>query len=105
MESPVSAKAAILAALIRGKSFGLEIIDKVRDRTGGAIVLTEGSVYPALKAMERDGLLRSFDGEPMPERGGRPRRYYELTGKGRKAVTEYQVSVGNLFGLGPAGAI
>lgn len=101
MESPVTAKAAILSVLMSGKSFGLEIIEKVKDRTGGAIALNEGSVYPALKAMEREGLLRSFDGEPMPERGGRPRRYYELTGEGRRAATEQRGAVAGLLGLRP----
>jgi PadR family transcriptional regulator, regulatory protein PadR len=66
--------AAILAALVPGRGFGLELIDRVRERTNGAIKLNEGTVYPTLKAMEREGLLRSFDGEPVPERGGRPRR-------------------------------
>ncbi|WP_163998694.1 PadR family transcriptional regulator [Pyxidicoccus caerfyrddinensis] len=102
MDSPVTAKAAILSVLMSGKSFGLEIIDKVKERTGGSVVLNEGSVYPALKAMEREGLLRSFDGEPMPERGGRPRRYYELTGEGRRAATAQQRAVSGLWGLRPA---
>lgn len=88
MESPVTAKAAILSVLISGKSYGGEIIDKVRERSGGAIVLSEGNVYPTLKTMEREGLLKSFEGEPVPERGGRPRRFYELTGEGRRAATE-----------------
>jgi PadR family transcriptional regulator PadR len=88
---------AILAVLISGKSFGLEIIDKVRERTKGQIVLNEGSVYPALKALEREGLLRSFDGDPLPERGGRPRRYYELTGEGRRVATTQRTAVLNLL--------
>lgn len=97
METPVTARAAILAVLISGKSYGLEIIEKVSERTKGAIVLNEGSVYPTLKAMEREGLLQSFDGEPMPERGGRPRRYYELTGEGRRVATAQHTAIMGLF--------
>ncbi|HYH96550.1 PadR family transcriptional regulator [Hyalangium sp.] len=93
METPVTARAAILIVLIRGKSYGLEIIEKVSERTEGAITLNEGSVYPTLKAMERAGLLRSFDGPPMPERGGRPRRYYELSGEGRRVATEQRTAL------------
>lgn len=103
METPVTARAAILTILISGKSYGLEIIEKVRERTQGAIVLNEGSVYPTLKLMERQGLLRSFDGEPMPERGGRPRRYYELTGEGRRVATEQRTALLGL--LRPAGVL
>ncbi|WP_309896709.1 PadR family transcriptional regulator [Archangium sp.] len=84
-------------SLIGGRGFGLEIIQRVRERSNGKILLNEGSVYPALKALERDGLLRSYDGEPLPERGGRPRRYYELTGEGRRVATEQRVALLNLL--------
>lgn len=93
METPISARTAILMSLIGGRGFGLEIIQRVRERSNGKIILNEGSVYPALKALERDGLLRSYDGEPMPERGGRPRRYYELTGEGRRVATEQRTAL------------
>jgi PadR family transcriptional regulator PadR len=63
METPVTAKAVIMAVLFRGKSYGLEIIEKVSERTKGAIQLNEGSVYPTLKAMEREGLLRRYTQE------------------------------------------
>ncbi len=97
MDTPISARTAILMSLIGGRGFGLEIIQRVRERSNGKIVLNEGSVYPALKALERDGLLRSYDGEPMPERGGRPRRYYELTGEGRRVATEQRTALLNLL--------
>ncbi|HYO74584.1 MAG TPA: PadR family transcriptional regulator [Archangium sp.] len=103
MDTPLSTRAAILTVLVQDRSFGLEIIEKVHARTGGKIVLDEGSVYPALKALEREGLVRSFEGEPLASRGGRPRRYYELTGEGRRAALEQKRAVpGGL--LRPAGA-
>jgi PadR family transcriptional regulator PadR len=43
-------------------------------------------MYPLLRALEREGFLSSFEGETVPERGGRPRIYYELTGMGRRAA-------------------
>ena len=89
----MSTRTAILSVLLQDRSFGLELIEKVRARSEGKIVLDEGSVYPALKALERDGLVRSFEGEPLPERGGRPRRYYELTGEGRRAALERKRAV------------
>jgi PadR family transcriptional regulator PadR len=104
METPVTARAAILAALVSGESYGLEIIEKVKERTKGAIVLNEGSVYPALKAMEREGLLRSFDGPSMPERGGRPRRLYKITGEGRRVAAEQHSAVTSLF-VWPVGVL
>ncbi len=89
MDSPLNAKATLLQVLVSGEGYGLELIDRVAKRTGGKMKLHEGSVYPALRSLERDGFIKSFDGaEPVPERGGRPRRYYKLTAKGAKAVSE-----------------
>jgi PadR family transcriptional regulator PadR len=105
MDTLVSAKAALLQALIQGKGYGLELIDRVAERSKGAIKLGQGSVYPALRDLEDEGLVKSWDGEPLPERGGRPRRYYELTAEGRRAAVEQREAVVGLFGgLRPVGA-
>lgn len=103
MDTPVSARTAILMSLMGGRGFGLEIIERVRERTSGRICLNEGSVYPALKSLEREGLLRGFDGAPLPERGGRPRRYYELTGEGLEVAREQRTALLEL--LHPAEAV
>ena len=101
----VSAKAALLQALISGPGFGLELIERVEQRTKGKISLHQGSIYPALRDMERDGLVESYNGgEVVPERGGRPRRYYRLTAKGAKTAVEQAKAIGALFNLGFEGA-
>ena len=101
MDQPVSAKAALLQALISKPGYGLDLIERVKDRTNGALLLHQGSIYPALRALEREGLLRSWDGETTPERGGRPRRYHELTAEGRRAAFRAQ-QVFAAFPLMPA---
>jgi PadR family transcriptional regulator PadR len=105
MDNPITAKAALLQALIRGPSFGLDLIDRVKQQTGGRLSLNNGSVYPALRALEREGLVKSYEGEAMPERGGRPRRYYKITGLGQKAAVQNREAAGAIFGfLVPEGA-
>jgi PadR family transcriptional regulator PadR len=99
MESPVSAKAALLQALIKGEGYGLDLIDRVKDRTKGRIVLGQGSVYPALRDLEQEGLVKSYESEPLPERGGRPRRYYKLTAAGQRAAVGDSEAVAALFAL------
>ena len=86
MEIPITAKAALLQALLQGPGYGLDLIERVRERTAGQITLGQGSVYPALRDLERQGFLRSFEGKPIQERGGRARRYYELTAEGRRVA-------------------
>lgn len=98
------AKIALLQALVSGPGFGLELIDRVRDRSGGRIELLQGSVYPALRSLEREGFLESYDGAPVPERGGRPRRYYRITAEGRRAARDDSKAVAGLFGLTPVRA-
>ena len=74
-----STKPIILAILKRGESYGYEIIQQVRDITGGELDWSEPMLYPFLKRLERDGLIRSqwrlSDKGPL-------RKYYTLTKTG-----------------------
>lgn len=79
--------AAILEELATsGPGYGPELMQRINGWTNGAVVLGQWSIYPALRDLERQGLLRSWDGETTPERAGRPRRYYEVTDSWRRAV-------------------
>ena len=88
MAPSIDTRTALLQALVEGDSYGLELIDRVHQRTNGKMRIVQGRVYPALRELEAEGLLESYDGEPMPERGGRPRRYYKLTAEGLRAARE-----------------
>lgn len=91
--------AALLQALNSGPGYGLELIERVAKKTKGKLLLGQGSVYPALRDLERDGLVVSYDGETTPERGGRPRRYYRLTAAGATSAMGHKVMAGRLFGF------
>lgn len=86
----------LLQALLEGDSYGLELIDRVSEITGGAVKIAQGRVYPALRRLEAKGFLESYDGDPLPERGNRPRRYYSLSAEGRRAARGHAVGVGLL---------
>jgi PadR family transcriptional regulator len=47
-----------------------------------------GALYTALERLEAKGCLRSTMGEPLPERGGRARRYFTVTAPGMRALRE-----------------
>jgi hypothetical protein len=53
-------------------------------KTGGEF--GAGSVYARLRALERKGLIHSWEGNATPSRSGRQRRYYALTEKGFRKV-------------------
>lgn len=68
------------------EGYGLQVAERVKRSTRGAVLLHQGNLYPWLRLLERDGLLRSWDGETTAERSGRPRRYYALTASGWDVV-------------------
>lgn len=72
----------LLAVLERSPLHGYAVIEAVQRRSGGALELPTGTVYPALNRLERTGLLRS----EWTSVGGRRRRTYHLTSGGRRAL-------------------
>lgn len=73
----------LLAVIAEDPAHGYAIIERLRARSGGEFHLAEGTVYPALHRLERSGLLASV----WTEAKGRRRRVYELTGRGRNALS------------------
>jgi len=49
----------VLAALAVGPAHGYGIIQEIRQRSGGAFDLPEGTIYPVLHRLEKGGLLSS----------------------------------------------
>lgn len=78
--------ALLLAVLSERPAHGYAVIEALRERSEGAFDLAEGTVYPALHRLERDGLLRS-GWSPEP---GRPRRVYALTSRGEAALGDHR---------------
>ena len=76
----------LLAVLEKGPVHGYALIEFLRSRSGGAFDLPEGTVYPALHRLEKDGLLSSH----WSEDSGRRRRVYQLTPKGGEALSRRQ---------------
>lgn len=73
----------ILRILAEGPQHGYGLIQSIRQRSGAALEFTEGTVYPLLHGMERDGLVAGrWDTLPS----GRRRRVYEITPAGRERL-------------------
>jgi PadR family transcriptional regulator, regulatory protein PadR len=78
-----SAKPLLLSILAEGESYGYEIIQKVREISGGEIEWSDGMLYPVLHRMERDGLIES---EWKEADSGRQRKYYFISANGHKVL-------------------
>jgi PadR family transcriptional regulator, regulatory protein PadR len=72
----------LLAALENGPRHGYAVMEALRAGSGGQVDLPTGTVYPALRRLERAGLIHGT----WAEAGGRKRRVYELTPAGRRAL-------------------
>ena len=72
----------ILESLLPGRSYGYAITQSVKAASCEAILIKEGSLYPALHRLERTGALKAEWGEE----NGRRRKYYKLTAAGRKTL-------------------
>lgn len=77
---------ALILAVLEGEPLhGYAVMQSLQESSGGALDLPTGSLYPALRRLERAGYLES----EWREVGGRRRRTYSLTKAGRQAlVTE-----------------
>jgi len=77
----------ILKLLSERDMYGYEIIQEASRRSKNAFEFKEGTLYPALHQLHKQGYLRS---EWKLGANGRQRKYYGLTAKGRKAAREGQ---------------
>lgn len=75
----------VLAVLREGPLHGYAIAREIERRSDQALQCKEGTLYPALHALERDGLI---SGEWRREEGGRERKVYVLTPAGHAALVE-----------------
>lgn len=74
---------AIIGVLSRGRHYGYSLV-RVLSENGGAS-LKEGTVYPILARLDRDGVVHS---EWVESAQGPPRKYYSLTAEGRRLLRE-----------------
>ena len=62
--------------------YGYQLLKALEAETDNVLVIEEGTLYPLLRKMEKDGVLSSL----KKESGGRLRKYYILTDEGHKLL-------------------
>ena len=75
-----STETLLLSILLDEPMYGYQIVREMDRRSSGYFQLREGTLYPALRRLERDGLVTgTWRSSPSKQ----DRRYYEVTAKGR----------------------
>ena len=77
---------AVLARAGR-EMYGYEIAKAVKAEGEGGLIFKQGAIYPVLRSLNATGLLKS---RVEASAFGPPRRYYDITDDGRKALSEWQ---------------
>jgi PadR family transcriptional regulator len=75
----------VLALLERGERYGFDLVRELAEVDG--MVTTEGTIYPMLARLRRDGAVETTWRESP---AGPPRRYYTLTRSGRQALKQFR---------------
>lgn len=73
----------ILNTLNRRRMHGYAISRRIRDSTDDVLTVEEGALYPALRRLQKKGLLRAEWGTTDT---GREAKFYELTEAGREQL-------------------
>src|ERR1700728_2760464 len=71
----------LLAVMREGPTYGYEMTKRLRAR--GLSIVGEGSIYPLLGRLERDGLVET---RRVASIGGPPRKYYSLSPEGTRTL-------------------
>jgi len=76
----------ILLALTDAEKHGYTIMREVEDTTAGRMALGSGTLYGAIKRLNKAGLIAETDERPDPALDDSRRRYYALTDLGRRVL-------------------
>jgi PadR family transcriptional regulator PadR len=86
----------LLAVLRLGEeAYGVTILQEIAAHTGRNPA--PGALYTTLHRMEDKGLVTFRDGSPTPERGGRAKRFVQVTREGRDALASAQAAYRSLL--------
>lgn len=91
-----AAKPIILSILKKGRSYGYAIIQEIRDRSSEDMQWAEGSLYPVLHKLEKEGMITS---QWALSEEGRNRKYYHISEKGKQALVAEQENWSNAYHL------
>ena len=74
----------LLAVISKGETYGYEMIERLEKY--GLTMVSEGSIYPVLLRMQKEGLVSTVS---RPSPNGPKRKYYSLTSSGRTELGDF----------------
>lgn len=74
----------LTVGILNNEAYSVAIKDEIELRLNRSVSM--GALHTALIRLEDKGYVKSFTGDTSEERAGRPRRYFEITALGKKAM-------------------
>jgi PadR family transcriptional regulator, regulatory protein PadR len=74
----------LTVAVLHKDAYGVSIKKEIETRLSRNVSV--GALQTALKRLEGKGYLKSYEGEATIERAGRPKKYFQVTAYGKKAM-------------------
>jgi len=71
-------------AILHKDAYGVAIKEEIESRLARDVSM--GALHAALVRLEDKSYIKSFNGDTTEERAGRPRRYFQMTALGKKAI-------------------
>jgi PadR family transcriptional regulator, regulatory protein PadR len=71
-------------AILHKEAYGVSIKEEIESRLDRDVSM--GALHAALVRLEDKSYIKSFNGEITEDRAGRPRRYFQMTALGKKAL-------------------
>tara|TARA_R110002051_G_C8683823_1_gene492147 strand:- start:407 stop:748 length:342 start_codon:yes stop_codon:yes gene_type:complete len=74
----------LTVGILYNEAYGVAIKNEIESRLGRSVSV--GALQTALKRLEKKGFLKSYEGAGTQERAGRPKRFFNITAYGKKAL-------------------
>jgi PadR family transcriptional regulator PadR len=85
----------LTVGVLYGNAYGVSIKKEIEERLKRKVSV--GALQSALKRLEDKGYLLSREGESTSERGGRPKRYFDIAALGKRAIEESRETRNELY--------
>jgi PadR family transcriptional regulator, regulatory protein PadR len=93
----------LTVGVLYGQAYGVSIRKEIETRLTRKVSM--GALHTALTRLEDKGYLISHEGESTEERAGRPKKYYQITALGKRAMEYTRSTRNNLWKDIPSAAL
>lgn len=85
--------------VLYNEAYGVAIKNEIQSRLSRTVSM--GALHTALVRLENKGYIKSFNGEATEERMGRPKKYFQITALGKKAMAYAKATRDDLWSAIP----